>query len=143
MKPQALYIMENETGLVKIGISHNPERRRRQVSNASGLSVRLIHVWSAQELKNAGYLARDMEKRLHGRYGDYRRSGEWFDPVVLELGNGYTSWIPTRHPDPEPEPEPAPRPEPEPMTLTAKITLIVEYFIGLCFILGMLDVLLK
>jgi hypothetical protein len=60
------------TTLFKIGISSNPERRLRQIENASGLPVQLMAVWTV-------YDASTTEKVLHKYFTDRRHEGEWFN----------------------------------------------------------------
>lgn len=69
---QYVYLMWGAgTGLYKIGISDQPERRRRQLANASGLDVRIVSVWEV-------WNARETERVLHRYFRDVRREGEWF-----------------------------------------------------------------
>jgi len=63
--------MQNQL-LYKIGVSVDPERRRRQIEKASGLPTRLL----AMVASNDPYA---LERSLHERFGDYREEGEWFD----------------------------------------------------------------
>lgn len=66
-----VYLMQNQL-LYKIGVSVDPERRRRQIEKASGLPTRLL----AMVASNDPYA---LERSLHERFGDYREEGEWFD----------------------------------------------------------------
>lgn len=76
---QQLYLMENSTGLFKIGISQSPERRLSQIKNASGLTVKLLAVWDTEED------ARTVEQRLHKKFKDKRKHGEWFEGLSVEV----------------------------------------------------------
>lgn len=78
MSAQQLYLMENSSGLFKIGISNNPERRLSQIKNASGLSVKLLATWETSED------AYTVEQRLHKKFKDQRTHGEWFTNLSIE-----------------------------------------------------------
>lgn len=81
---QYVYLMHcHQTGLYKIGISDDPERRRRQIQNMSGLPVRVIQFWMVWD-------ARGTEAVLHRHLDAYRLEGEWFalDRAGLELIHG-------------------------------------------------------
>lgn len=68
---QKLYLMENELGRYKIGISVNPEGRRTTIEMASGVSVKLLHTWDC-------ILAESLEKVLHRKLKEHHFKGEWF-----------------------------------------------------------------
>lgn len=67
-----VYVMQNSEGLVKIGISNNPEQRRRGLVNASGFNVDLLYTSSM--IGNAD----EIERSLHLEFANYRKKGEWF-----------------------------------------------------------------
>lgn len=69
---QVLYLMKNSFGLYKIGISREPDNRRRQIQNASGVDVELIRTF--RTTAPAPY----MESKLHRRLDNKRCNGEWF-----------------------------------------------------------------
>lgn len=69
---QKLYLMKNEVGLYKIGISRKPEKRKIQLANTSGLAVELVSEWETED-------ARAVELFLHKHYENFRRKGEWFE----------------------------------------------------------------
>jgi len=84
---QELYVMKNEYGLYKIGISKDPERRRRQLKNAGGVGIDLLI--SLRVLS-----AREEEKKLHQRFKTSRKQGEFFkfegsDTEVLAVVMSY------------------------------------------------------
>ena len=71
----AVYFMGNSaSGQVKIGISTDPERRRRDIEFACGTPVDLLAI----EWFDSGFAARDEESRLHCVFGEHRTIGEWF-----------------------------------------------------------------
>lgn len=65
----SLYVMQNSAGLIKIGRAVNPELRRRQVENHSGVHVDLLLVIPG--------LGCD-EWKIHNIMGNFRGIGEWF-----------------------------------------------------------------
>ena len=80
---QELYVMKNEYGLYKIGISKNPERRKRQLRNAGGVDIKIL-------LSLQVICAREEEKKLHKIFHTSRKQGEFFkfdgsDYEVLEV----------------------------------------------------------
>lgn len=76
---QKLYLMKNEIGLYKIGISSDPLRRLKAVANSSGISVELISEWKT------GRNAKFVESELHEQFKQHRKMGEWFDFDIDEL----------------------------------------------------------
>lgn len=70
---QRLYLMVSDDGLYKVGISDNPERRRRQIQNTSGRRVTIQKCWSTGVVH-----ARKVEQAIHAQYARRRRQGEWF-----------------------------------------------------------------
>lgn len=71
-----VYLMERP-GLLKIGRTSDPERRARDLSNASGERVVLLRkVWM-----ESAVAARAAELDLHRRFAAHRALGEWFADV--------------------------------------------------------------
>ena len=70
---QLLYLMKSSNGLLKVGISSSPERRRQQVQAASGLPTTLVKVWDTGRES-----AFTVEKRVHKGLAEFRQMGEWF-----------------------------------------------------------------
>ena len=68
---QKIYLMKNDFGLHKIGISLNPKKRAMEVSNSSGVPTEVVSVWES-------YDAYATEQRLHKHFSAKRKSGEWF-----------------------------------------------------------------
>ena len=78
---QAVYVIASESGPLKIGVSKNPESRKRnlQVGHPHDLEL-LVHNFECQ--------ANSLERNLHQIYSDHRLNGEWFklpEPKVREL----------------------------------------------------------
>lgn len=67
--PQDLYVMQNEHGLIKIGRSVNPERRRRDLERSEQCRIVLVHVLFAQG---------EQEERVHLKLRRHLIEGEWF-----------------------------------------------------------------
>lgn len=70
---QYVYLMENEMGRFKIGISHDVENRRMQLQGSSGLYIKIVAYY-----KPLYRQASDIEKQLHSLFAKYRTLGEWF-----------------------------------------------------------------
>lgn len=68
---QKIYLMKNDLGLYKIGISKHPSKRANDLSNQSGVRVTLLRQWDS-------YNAYNTEQILHVRYSKQRKCGEWF-----------------------------------------------------------------
>ena len=77
---QKLYLMKNEVGLYKIGISTRPERRCREVSNSSGIPTNLVSVWETEPE------ALVVEQKLHKHFQENRKMGEWFSFISCPKG---------------------------------------------------------
>lgn len=62
------YIMKNDFGLIKVGNSINPERRREDLKSSSGTGVELICV-------KKGY---HLESLVQEKLKEHKTHGEWF-----------------------------------------------------------------
>ncbi len=87
---QYTYIMKNAFGLIKVGRSHSPEKRRKEIESTSGVSTELLY-----EVEG-GYL----ETPVHCELASYRKEGEWFDcdeqlaiSILNDLKSKYDSKI--------------------------------------------------
>lgn len=78
MSDKCVYLMENELGMLKIGISNDPLKRARALSTGSGLSVKLICYWQVSNR------ARTTEAYLHRVFKNFKISGEWFKPKSFD-----------------------------------------------------------
>jgi len=72
MDSQCIYLMENELGMLKIGISNDPVKRAKALSTGSGLAINLLCYW---QIANP---ARTTEAKLHRLFKQFKISGEWF-----------------------------------------------------------------
>ena len=68
-----LYVIENSQGLIKIGISRNPDKRLQLIQTACGYKCNLLYT---QYIPEGVY---NLEQNLHWYYKDFRTFGEWFD----------------------------------------------------------------
>lgn len=77
---QKVYLMKNDFGLYKIGISNNPSKRARVIANNSGVPTYIINVWQSNN-------AARTEKRLHKKFESVRMKGEWFNFTHEDISN--------------------------------------------------------
>lgn len=78
VRATAVYVMEADTGLIKVGRSFEPSQRLRQIERASGAKLRLVH---STEIREDASL---VEAIAHQVLAQKRRSGEWFDVTAPE-----------------------------------------------------------
>jgi hypothetical protein len=74
------FIQDEDSGMIKIGVSEHPELRLRYLKTGNPHALRILGT-----VASGGYL---LERRLHKKFKPHRCSGEWFAPVP-EL----TAWI--------------------------------------------------
>lgn len=78
-----VYLIHAEgTKRYKIGFSNDVPQRMRELQTSSPVDLSLI-------MARCG--SREMEKRLHARFAEFRKCGEWFEfddlsPVLAEFG---------------------------------------------------------
>lgn len=75
-----VYVMQNDIGLVKIGVSNNPMVRARQITNSSGIKTNVLNIYDTM-----GIDAFIIEKELHKLFKCDRRHGEWFNGEILDV----------------------------------------------------------
>lgn len=73
-----LYVIENEYGLVKIGITDNPKSRFNTIQNTSGVPI--INYYLSKPMKN-NY---DVEQRCHEYFKKYNTFGEWYKGITFK-----------------------------------------------------------
>lgn len=93
-RPLYLYLM-SMGGLTKIGVSHDPHKRRKQLSSKSRASAPRL-LWYG-EIPN-----KKIEAAWHEKYADRRAIGEWFNLSLSDISNiayitsympaGYNPW---------------------------------------------------
>jgi hypothetical protein len=64
------FLLNPDTGLVKIGYTTNLSRRWAALENGSGCALQLLATFDGEL---------SLESRLHGEFREYRRVGEWFE----------------------------------------------------------------
>lgn len=64
------YILQAETGMIKIGRSANPAGRVAELQNSSPVPLNLL-----------GIIDEDVERKLHQQFAHLRSHGEWFQPL--------------------------------------------------------------
>jgi len=70
---ECVYIISNmKSGLVKIGVSINPEKRMKSLQCQCGQK---LFVWHKTIPINCAY---ELESMLHRHFAEYRTYGEWF-----------------------------------------------------------------
>lgn len=84
MNKQLLYVMKNDFGLYKIGISKHPLKRVNEISNTSGVHTVIVEVFDT-----VGVDAKVVEKYLHNHFHNFRVKGEWFTEVNLSVIKDY------------------------------------------------------
>ena len=68
------YLMKNNhTKLYKIGYSINPKHREKTLQSEEP-SIKMVKVWN-----------KDIERKLHRLYSEYRIRGEWFDLTPIQV----------------------------------------------------------
>ena len=81
-----LYFMDNGQA-IKIGLSKNPENRRRTIQTGSHLKVEILRTIPVAYYN---FLARNVERRAHKFFTKYRIRGEWFSREILDQVYDYT-----------------------------------------------------
>lgn len=81
----SVYVMQNDYGLTKIGISSNVHNRVNALKNSSGIGVEIC--WYSEPMDRL--LAREIEKAAHERFSESRCYGEWFTGLDVEKVVGY------------------------------------------------------
>lgn len=72
MGNQSIYVIESESGLVKIGIAKNPRARAAAISTQSGFKLK--RTFFTDKCSNAG----SVEHAAHTFFRNNRAHGEWF-----------------------------------------------------------------
>lgn len=77
----SIYLVKNNSGLYKIGVSKNPEQRIRNISTQTGQKIETIHISDLMDNGN------NVESRIHHLYSDKRHLGEWFTLTNNDIDN--------------------------------------------------------
>lgn len=75
-KQKLVYLIQDKSGRVKIGVSVNPKKRLAQLQTSHSDILTLLATCPGGEA---------LERELHGRYFWARTSGEWFDMKSFEF----------------------------------------------------------
>lgn len=75
MRPKFIYIITSELGFLKIGIAIDVEKRRRQLSTASPVKLRIYKKFSILTKMRAS----SIETLIHHKLRNFRANGEWFN----------------------------------------------------------------
>lgn len=78
---KCVYVLESETGLVKIGVSNNFERRKRALETQSGF--KMVNAAVSDPLSNYECI----EKEMHKHFSSQRQLGEWFKIPFCEASS--------------------------------------------------------
>ena len=84
-----VYIMKNELGRYKIGISSNVENRLRSLKTASGYRIKVLRTFLLEDRRSAQRL----ENLLHTKFKKNRKLGEWFDFTEEVLPGVYNTAV--------------------------------------------------
>lgn len=78
-----IYVFENQDGNVKIGVSGEPEKRKKAIQNQTGYLITRMYT------TNNCFNPFDIEKALHKKYENRKVFGEWYsanyDDVIYDL----------------------------------------------------------
>lgn len=74
-----LYVLGNEVGHVKIGVTNNPDINKRIKSLQTGNSYKIDVLYFEER-----YDAQKAERYLHREFHKNRMTGEWFNGISLK-----------------------------------------------------------
>ncbi len=69
---QYVYVMKSKSGLVKVGVSKDPNTRRANLENSGGIPVPIVKTFGPYNL------AKKVEMAAHRLLSEHRKAGEWF-----------------------------------------------------------------
>lgn len=72
-----LYIIKNELGMIKIGVSKTPQLRARNITTSSGLKCELVAYYKGS------VPSREVERIILERFIEHKAKGEWFKPNTV------------------------------------------------------------
>jgi hypothetical protein len=70
-EPGFVYFAERDDGLIKIGASKKPQKRRWQLKQSHGSDIRIL---KKIKVANMG----EFERYYHEKFSEYQTEGEWF-----------------------------------------------------------------
>ena len=71
--PKTYLIKNNHTKLYKIGYSKNPKHREKTLQSQEP-SIKMVKIWN-----------KNIERKLHKLYSEYRVRGEWFNLTPVQV----------------------------------------------------------
>ncbi len=71
-EPHVYFIKSKTTNNIKIGVSKNPNERKKQIKQIKGDTLEILKI-----IASGGYA---LESKLHRKFSKYRVNGEWFRP---------------------------------------------------------------
>lgn len=85
MKQYNIYVLENDEGLIKIGITTDFEQRKRSLSGSNGAGHKIV-----REYVSIPTVLYSLEHIMHDHFAEYRKSGsEWFEGITFESAVEY------------------------------------------------------
>lgn len=85
MKQYNIYVLENDEGLIKIGITTDFEQRKRSLSGSNGAGHKIVREYVS--IPTALY---SLERIMHDHFAEYRKPGsEWFEGITFESAVEY------------------------------------------------------
>jgi hypothetical protein len=86
-----IYVATRSDGLVKVGITLDPDKRKRQLENASGLTItKFFTRWA--------YNPGGAERYVFEKWAEFRKEGEWFSEGIAQEIEDYL--VPRTNPPP-------------------------------------------
>lgn len=85
MKQYNIYVLENDEGLIKIGITTDFEQRKRSLSGSNGAGHKIV-----REYVSIPTVLYSLEHIMHDHFAEYRKPGsEWFEGITFESAVEY------------------------------------------------------
>jgi hypothetical protein len=72
---QVTYVIEADTGQLKVGIALHPQQRLKELQTGSPVPLRLLGTIPG---------GRAVEKLLHDTFKEHRLQGEWYSPEIRD-----------------------------------------------------------
>ena len=80
-----IYVLENDAGLIKIGITTDFEQRKKSLSGSNGGGHKIVREYVSIETE-----LYTLERIMHTHFAEFRKSGtEWFEGITFEEAVSY------------------------------------------------------
>lgn len=80
-----IYVLENDAGLIKIGITKDFDQRKRSLSGSNGGGHKITREYVSIET-----VLYSLEHIMHDHFAEYRKPGtEWFEGITFETAVSY------------------------------------------------------